>query len=155
VAMVQGEEPLATALNHYDPLFTYGVRLGMPDCTLPTAGRQWLPTRPVVATQLWDPTPAAGLLPVSALMNWSGWEEVTYEGRGDGHKNREFERFIDLPRRTAQPFALAVGGPAPKEWLRAHGWQLVDPLDTTRTIETYRQFIAGSRADFGIAKHAY
>jgi hypothetical protein len=155
VAMVQAEEPLATALAHYDTLFTYGIRMGRPDCTIPAAGRTWLPARPVVETRLWDPTPAAGPLPVSTLMNWSAWKDITFEGRVYGHKNREFERFIDLPRRTAQPFALAVGGPAPKERLRAHGWQLVDPLAVTKTMEAYPAFIASSRADFGIAKHAY
>jgi hypothetical protein len=155
VALVQGEEPLATALKHYDTLFTYGVRLGMPDCPIPAGGRAWLPTRPVVATALWDPTPAAGPLPVTALMNWAAWTDVTYQGRVYGHKNREFERFLDLPRRTARPFTLAVGGPAPKERLRAHGWRLVDPLAVTGTVEAYAAFIAGSRADLGIAKHAY
>ena len=155
VALVQGEEPVATALKQYDTLFTYGVRMGLPDCPIPSGGRAWLPTRPVVATALWDPTPAAGPLPVSALMNWAAWKDVTYEGQVYGHKNREFERFIDLPRRAARPFTLAVGGPAPKERLGAHGWQLVDPLAVTGTMEAYPAFIAQSRADLGIAKHAY
>jgi hypothetical protein len=155
VAMAQGEEPLATALKNYDTLFTYAVRMGKSDCTVPAAGRNWLPARPVVATRLWDPKPATGPLPVSTLMNWSAWKDVTHAGRVYGHKNREFERFIDLPRRTAQPFALAVGGPAPKDRLRAHGWQLVDPLAVSKTMEAYPAFIAGSRADLGIAKHAY
>src|SRR5262249_22768768 len=36
-----------------------------------------------------------------------------------------------------------------------HGWRLVNPLEATRTIESYSTFIAESWADFGIAKHAY
>jgi hypothetical protein len=88
-------------------------------------------------------------------MNWAAWQDITHEGVAYGHKNREFERFIDLPGQTAHRFVLAAGGPAPKERLRAHGWQLVNPLDKTDTIENYQTFIADSFADFGIAKHAY
>jgi hypothetical protein len=156
VAMATGEGTRAAAPTHYDTLFTYGVRIGMADCTLPTAGREWIPTRPVVATALWDSTPAVGPLPVTALMHWAAGSDVTYEGRVYGHKEREFDRFLELPRRTTQPFVLAVGGRrAPREQLRECGWRLVDPLAATRTVENYRTFIAGSRADFGIAKHAY
>jgi len=155
VAMLKDEGNMSAALTRYDTLFTYGVRMGMADCTLPTAGRKWIPTRPVVASALWNPTPAGGPLPVTTVMHWSAWSDVTYDGRVYGHKNREFERFIDLPHRTAQLFVLALGGRAPRERLRERGWHLVDPLATTRTIEAYRKFIAGSRADFGIAKHAY
>ena len=154
VAMTDGKGSRAAVLR-YDTLFTYGVRMGMPDCTLPTGGRKWIPTRPVVATALWDSRPDASPLPVTALMHWAAGSDVTYQGRVYGHKNREFERFIDLPQRTAQPFVLAVGGSAPRERLRRHGWQLVAPLAKTRTIEAYQQFIGRSRADFGIAKHAY
>ena len=78
-----------------------------------------------------------------------------HNGRVYGYKNREFEQFVDLPRHTTQPFALAVGGRAPRERLREHQWQLVSPLAVTGTIEAYQEFIAGPRADFGIAKHAY
>jgi hypothetical protein len=152
VAMLTANAP---ELAHYDTLFTYGTRIGKSDCTVPSAGRNWIPTRPVVSTRLWDPTPASVRLPVTTVMNWAAWGDVVYDSQTYGHKNREFERFIDLPRQTAQPFALAVGGPVPRERLKQHGWELVDPLEATGTIEAYQKFIAGSRADFGIAKHAY
>jgi hypothetical protein len=155
VALATGQGPDRAALAHYDTLFTYGVRMGQPDCTIPAAGRRWLPTRPVVATRLWEATPADGRRPITNLMNWSAWKDVTYEGRVYGHKDRAFEPFLDLPRRAARPFVLAAGGPAPKDRLRAHGWELVNPLAVTGTIPAYRDFIAGSRADFGVAKHAY
>jgi hypothetical protein len=152
VAMVTAAAP---ELTHYDTLFSYGTRIGKADCTLPSAGRRWLPTRPVVQTRLWNSMPASTPLPVTTVMNWAAWADVVYDGRTYGHKNREFEKFIGLPARTAQPFALAVGGPAPRERLKGFGWQLVDPLAVTGTIEAYQKFISGSRADFGIAKHAY
>jgi hypothetical protein len=50
---------------------------------------------------------------------------------------------------------MAVSGDAPTDELRALGWELVDPLESSRTITAYHEFIAGSRADLGIAKHGY
>ena len=71
----------------------------------------------------------------------------------DGNKDREFVRFIDLPARTAARFELAVNGP--HDLLRAHGWAPVDAMRVSRTADAYREFIQGSKAEFGVAKHAY
>jgi hypothetical protein len=154
VELLEGRDRVS-ALSHYNTLFTYGVRMGEKDCTIPSAGRMWLPARMAVATKFWNPTPAAAHLPITTLMNWTSGRDVVHDGRIYGYKNREFERFIDLPRRTPKALAVAVGGNAPRDRLRNHGWRLLDPLDTTLTLEAYHAFIAGSRADFGIAKHAY
>jgi hypothetical protein len=149
--------PIAATLTRYDTLFTYCTRLGAPDCPVPAVGREWIPTRPVVSTALWNamPPPDPGELPLTNVLNWSAWSEIQLNGRAYGQKGRELERFLDLPTVARQRFSLAVGGPAPRERLREHGWELVDPLEVTGTIEAYRAFIAGSRADLGIAKHAY
>jgi hypothetical protein len=155
IRMLEGQGCWAEAILHHDTLFTYGTRVGMADCMVPIAGRKWVPTRPVVATRLWDCTPAVGRLPITTVMHWGAWKDMTYQGRTYGHKNREFQRFVDLPHRTAQSFVLAVAGRAPDEELYEHGWHTVDPVATTITIEAYQKFIANSRADFGIAKHAY
>ena len=62
-------------------------------------------------------------------------------------------RFIDLPARTAARFELAVNGP--QELLRARGWSPVDAMRVSRTADAYRDYIQGSKAEFGVAKHAY
>src|SRR6202007_1886295 len=92
VAMLAGEAP---GLDHYETLFSYGTRIGKPDCTVPAAGRNWIPTRPVVSTRLWDPTRTSLELPVTTVMNWAAWKDVVHDRQIYGHKNREFERFID------------------------------------------------------------
>jgi hypothetical protein len=152
VAMATGN---GEEIEHYNTLFTYCTRMGKSDCTVPSSGCTWIPTGPVVSTRLWDTQRAVGGLPLTTVMNWKAWGDVQYDGRTYGQKCRAFERFIDLPRRTGQRFELAVGGPAPKTRLRNHGWNLVNPLEVTGTIGAYKEFIAHSRADFGIAKHAY
>jgi hypothetical protein len=156
VSMLSGGAT-AEALRHYGVLFTYAARMNRSDCTVPRVDRDWIATRPVVSTAMWRvvPTADASRLPVTTVMNWSAWSDIELDGRVYGQKGREMTRFIDLPERARQPFALAVGGPAPREELTARGWTLVNPLDVTGTLEAYRAFIDGSSADLGIAKHAY
>jgi len=155
VEILEGKSFKATALKHYDTLFTFGVRMGKDDCILPTAGREWIPTFPAVATRFWNSTPIDESLPITTVMNWASGRDIKYNGRLYGYKGREFERFIDLPQRSSKQFVLAAGGAVPRERLDEYGWQLVSPLAKTGTIEAYQEFIAGSLADFGIAKHAY
>jgi len=155
-AMLKGGQ-LATNVGNYGVLFTYGARMGQPDCLVPDAGREWIATRPVVCTRMWrsvipdDPQS----LPITNLMNWSAGAEIEVGGRVYRQKSHELERFIDMPAIARDSFMLAIGGAAPKERLRQHGWTLANPLEVTATVPAYREFISGSRADFGIAKHAY
>jgi hypothetical protein len=155
VAMERGSDTVAALMN-YPVLFTYASRLGAPDCLVPTGGRTWITTRPVVSTKHWDVMPKATHIgAASTVMNWASWSDVEYGGRTYGQKGAEVERLIDLPSRTNRELLLAVGGPAPRDRLKAHGWRLADPLDITGTIPAYREFIAASYADLGICKHAY
>jgi hypothetical protein len=156
-AAMLNEGDVAMKIANYNTLFTYCTRMGKPDCLVPDAGRQWIPTRPVVCTRLWTvelpENPAS--LPVSNLMNWSAGAEIELGGRKFAQKGPELERFIDMPSLAGDTFVLAIGGPAPRDRLREHGWTLTDPIAVTRTLDSYRDFIIESRADFGIAKHAY
>jgi hypothetical protein len=130
--------------------------MGSPGCTVPAAGRNWLPARTAVATRLWDATPGGPLLPLTTVMHWGAWEDYEYHGRVYGHKNRELERFLGLPSLNDRKFLLAIGGgAAPVARLVAAGWEVVESADVTRDIDVYKSFIAGSYADFGVAKHAY
>jgi len=156
VALLNANGDKTSAVGHYDMFFTEGVRIGRPDCTIPTAGRQWIPARTAIATSLWRADARGGDGPLTTLMNWSSGSEITFEGRSYGYKNREFERVVDLPSRVDKPCVIALGGRnAPRDRLRGLGWQIADPLAVTGSIPAYQEFIAGSFADLGIAKHAY
>jgi hypothetical protein len=49
-------------------------------------------------------------------------------------------------------FEIALtGAHAPREGIAAAGWKLVDPLKVTATPQTYRDYIAQSRGEFGVA----
>jgi hypothetical protein len=156
-ALVAAGEPLMTATVDNNPtLFSYGTRIGRAGCTIPDCGRRWIPTRPVVATSLWPVTACPADAPVTALLHWSAGGEVVVDGAAYGHKDVEMQRFMELPAHAPRPLVLAVGGrAAPRPALESAGWQLADPLASTCDAAAYRSFIGGSRADLGIAKHAY
>jgi hypothetical protein len=61
-----------------------------------------------------------------------------------------------LPARTTQRFELAVSGEeVPTGALSAAGWTIREPLAVSRSLETYREYIAHSRGEFSVAKHGY
>lgn len=155
VALLSADGHKRAALQHYDTFFTEAARIGKPGCTVPSAGKRWIPARTAVATRIWDANTSGSRGPITTLMNWSSGSEVVHEGRSYGYKNREFERFADLPRRTTRPCVLAMGGPAPRQRLMEQGWLIENPLAVTQTISAYQDFIGRSAMDFGIAKHAY
>src|SRR5205814_2594042 len=73
-----------------------------------------------------------------------------------GQKDAEFPTILDLPTRTGLPLELALGGAdAPRDELRAHGWRLHDPLEPTRTVWRFRDYIAASRGEITVAKQCY
>ena len=155
-ALAAGEPLMTTTVENNPTLFSYGTRIGRPGCTIPVCGRQWIPTRPVVATALWPVNASPPGAPVTALLHWSAGGEVVVDGVAYGHKDVEMPRFLELPARSSRALVLAVGGRgAPRAELEAAGWQLADPLASTCDAAAYRSFIGGSHADLGIAKHAY
>ena len=70
-------------------------------------------------------------------------------------KHHEWEKFIDLPRQTAQPFELAMkfDVDTDRNLLETHGWRLVSPLKMSLDIfGDYQTFFQRSRAEFTVAK---
>jgi hypothetical protein len=156
VAFVTGEGSRAEPPHHYDTLFTYAVRIGTDDCLVPDGGRDWLPARPVVATSHWECGPPPPGAPFAALMHWAAGSEVCHDGRTFGHKDREFARIARLPAQRGGDYLLAASGRGvPRDALAGDGWTVVNPLSRTATPDDLARFIAGSRADIGVAKHAY
>jgi hypothetical protein len=146
---------LAETISHYPVLLTEGMRVGKADCSIPTAGRAWIPVPPTVSTALWQTNAPRADAPVTTVMNWESGSDIVHDGRTYGYKKREFEAFMQLPKRSRRSFTIGIGGNAPRVRLRESGWGLANPLEVTGTIEAYQRFIADSWADLGIAKHAY
>jgi len=81
------------------------------------------------------------------------------EYRGETYywsKHREYLKFIQLPRHTAQPLELATGFIQLEAddcaLLRENGWWLAD--SHAFTVTSYRDYILASRGEFTVAKDA-
>jgi hypothetical protein len=132
----------------FDRLFTFGANIGTAASPVPTGPFTWRHTWQPVTLEHWETTTKPGARFTTVMT----WQIESFLDVG-GNKDQEFLRFLDLPARTPQPFELAVNGPS--TLLREHGWAPVDAMSVSRTPWEYRDFIHGSRAEFGVAKHTY
>jgi hypothetical protein len=136
--------------------FSFGQRLGRPDCPIPTHGLRWLPTRPPVALELVPVRYTPGAKYFTTVMSWTAYGSVEYEGVLYGQKDIEMLKLLELPKRAGQVFEIALAGPdAPAEKLRAAGWRVTDALAATRTLEAYVEYLGRSRGEFSVAKEGY
>ncbi len=144
----------------HDRHFTYAENIGGADCVIPRAGYAWGTTRMPVVLDLWEPIarrPPPGSAPWTTVMTWNAFKgKLVHQGVEYRSKGSEFEKLIELPRRTEARLRVAVGGvDAPLERLASRGWQVVDGPDATLTPRQYQEFIAGSRGELSPAKHVY
>ena len=143
-------------LGDYHHYYSVGRNLGTEHCTVPTMGLTWRPMFDPVVVDLFALRPVKDTAPFSTVMAWQSYRPVEFQGVSYGSKDREFEKFIDLPRRTSVPLALAVGGHhVPERRLRRAGWRLRNPLKVTRSVESFQRFIASSRGEFSVNKQFY
>jgi len=139
------------AIDHADRFFTVGLRAGHGDCRIPTLGYQWHPTLPPVVLSEW-PVVSNPNGCFTTVMRWRGFRDEVYENEEYGQKDKEFPKFIDLPKLTKHPLLLAaVGNPDIAE----HGWNVVDGHEASRSPEIYREFIQSSKGEFSVAKNCY
>jgi hypothetical protein len=114
-------------------------------------------TRQPVDLELWPFAyePRARFFTTIGNYRQSGWD-VEYEGEVySWSKHHEWERFIDLPSRTEQPFELAMmpDDEIDRAHLTDHGWHLVDPFTMSLDVfGSYPEYIRNSRAEFTVAK---
>jgi len=154
ISLANGDGELAGTTGRCEHLFTIAQRMGAPDCPIPDAGRRWHRTVSPVFLEEWPVAGGGDATHFTSVMQWRGFRDVVFNGVPYGQKDREFPKFIDLPRRVRQPFRIALTGAAPEN-LTARGWDVVEGWAASRTPDSYRRFIQESRAEFGVAKHGY
>ena len=146
----------AALIRKHDVFFTLGEHVGQPDCTVPTAGLTWLPTRQPVFLPNWPVTPPPDAGAFTTVLSWSiNPTPPVVGGRSYGGKDVEFARFVDLPRRTADRLEAAISGDAPRERLVAAGWSVIEAHSVSATLDDYRRYLQGSRGEWSVAKNAY
>ena len=151
-----GAHGLGGPFSRYDVLFTYGENVHKSSSSMPTASRNWLPTRQPIVLDLWPVERGKKSAPFTTVMNWSPLGDCVYGGRIYGQKEREFETFFSLPRYSQNRMEVAARvSETIYGRLIQNSWQVVDPLEVTRDTSTYKDYLAASFAEFSVAKHGY
>jgi hypothetical protein len=156
IKVALGDAQTIAMLEAHDTHFSYGGNFGKPDCRLPIERFTWLPTRQPVVLDLWENSPAP--LESHAYNTIATWQnkgrDIVFNGETYyWSKDREFLKFVDLPRRRAGPFELAVGvDDQTRELLSEHGWRVADPVALSSDMKQYRDYICKSRGEFTVAK---
>lgn len=154
------------SLNQHHVHFSYGVNIGHLGCNIPTVGIDWHSTVPPVVPELWQSrlttrketaTDAEINQRFTTIANWSAYGGITYHGEHYGQKDEEFLRLLQLPSHTSQRLELALSGcnQGVKERLTAAGWLIRDGGAVSTNLSTYRAYLAASRGELSVAKHAY
>ena len=143
-------------LAEHHVVATYGENYGAADCLVPLNGVPYRMTRQPVDLEFWRAayTPAARFFTTVANFRQDG-NDVAWNGEVyRWSKHHEWEKFIDLPGRTDQPFELALSVDDPdRERLEQHGWRVVPALELSLGVfDDYPGYVRRSRAEFTVAK---
>jgi hypothetical protein len=161
------EQSMLEALRAHDTLFTFGENVGQSDCDIPAENFRWLPTRQPVVMDLWENPfgysdggdSSSSSSSYNTITTWHN-EGKNINYKGDVYywtKDREFEKFLDLPRRrdnVSFELAAAVDDEV-KRLLDAHGWKQVHSIGISEDINRYRKYIQQSRGEFTVARDQY
>jgi hypothetical protein len=145
-------------LDAHTHFFTYGENVGTPDWIVPLCGVPWHGTRPPVVVDLW---PMDGRAPpcFSTIATWENkGKNIDFGGETYmWSKHVNFLRFLDVPRHGNACFTMAMLPPTVeiRAEVESNGWVVVDPRPVSATMESYGDFIRGSRGEFTVAKDIY
>lgn len=159
VKVAKGDQGMIRMLADHDTHFSFGENLGAADCATPIERFQWLPTRQPVAIELWNDDSQKAGPAFTTITTWHN-KGKNIEWQGDTWywtKDREFEKFLDLPQlRPGSPFELAATvEPEVQKLLRDHSWRQTGSVEISGDAGLYRQYIQQSRGEFTVARDQY
>jgi hypothetical protein len=145
-------------LGRHDVFLTVGANVGTAHSPVPTGDLVWHHCRPVVIPELWPFRPGPSSTPFTTVASWGRFADLLHGDTSYGSKRHQFRRLADLPRVAGQAMEVALRDVSDDDEdvarLRAGGWAVTDSRRLT-TLSAYQTFIAGSRAEIGVAKGAY
>jgi hypothetical protein len=156
VKLARGQLDFRNWIDLHDVHFSFGECLS---AQVPETGHQWHPTRQPIVLSEWRPEKPFREV-FTTVMNWTSYKPVVYGDQSYGQKDLEFIRFQELPSLIA-PMALEIAvntgktRRTPRQLLAHKGWRVVDPADVCPDLDTYRQYIESSKAEWSVAKNGY
>ena len=159
-AQMWRELDLADVFAGHDVHVTIGENIGRDGCSVPTCGIDWLTTRWPVVLAEWPARDGGSGRRFTSVGAWRGpLGPVELDGERYGQRVHEFRKFVELPRRTAAEFELALaidpGDERDVDLLAEHGWSLADPAIVTANPDAYRRYLQASDAEFMVARSMY
>jgi hypothetical protein len=155
------QEGLAGAhIAGHEAFFTIGELIGSDECPIPTGGIDWQPVRQPVVLEDWPVATDGEVDRFTTVATWRGpFGPVEVAGRTYGLKVHEFRKFIELPRRSAESFEIALdihpGDETDRRALQDHGWRIADPQKVAGDPDALRSYVQGSGAEFSAAQGMY
>jgi hypothetical protein len=146
-------------LDAHTHFVTISDAIGRSDSTIPSCGRDWLPTLPPVVLDEWPVATRLEHRAITTVGHWRSYGSIHHAGVQYGQKVHSLRPLIGLPSRTSGRFALALAIHPDEtndlDALRENGWTLLDPAAVASTPDHYRRFVQGSWAEFGLTKAGY
>ena len=156
VKLARGQADFRKLIDAHDVHFSYGECISKAG---PATGHRWRPLRKPIVVSEWRPS-AARREVFTTVMNWTSYNNVTFQGQSYGQKDVEFKHFLDLPALVAPTvLELAVNAGktrrTPSDFLVHKGWHVVDPAVVCPDLDSYRSYIESSKAEWTVAKNGY
>ncbi len=150
---------LGNRMAGHDFYYTFGQNIGHADCRLPTGDISWRPMLPPLVLEEW-PVVEGYVREFTTVATWrGGYGRVEAAGHVYGQKAHEFRRYVDVPRRVAASFEVALDIEAvdsgDADLMRNHGWLLSDPNMRASSPNDFRQYVQLSKAEFSVAQGIY
>ena len=156
IKLARGQADFGKLIDVHDMQFSFGECVAD---SFPVRGQTWLPTRQPIVLAEWQ---NRGVIndAFTTIMNWTSYRPVSYKGTNYGQKDVEFERFLNLPNRvpdTKLEIAVNAGKTrrTPRALLNHKGWHVVDPDEVCPDMDSYRNYIELSKAEWSVAKNGY
>lgn len=146
-------------IERHNLFFTVGQNVGCEGFRIPTCGVAWQPIFPPVFLEAWPNTAHYAAQRFSTIADWRGSQTAIFEGEYYSGKREEFIRFLDVPLQAGIriELALTIGQHDYEDLglLLGHNWRVRDPYLYAGDLQSYREFIQQSRAEFSVAKSGY
>lgn len=162
----------------HDICFSFGENFSD---QVPETGFRWRATRQPIVLSEWRPSPPRRDA-FTTVMSWTSYKPLVYRRRRYGQKDVEFKHFLDLPGLVGSTvLEVAMSGTRHTNWdggnvglpaniaafirrhpqwtvqqlLRQYGWRTVDAYSVCSDLDTYRDYIESSKAEWSVAKNGY
>jgi hypothetical protein len=176
--LARGQKKFHKRVNVHDVFFSFGESFS---AAIPDTGHRWRPTRQPIVLDEWHPKRAQRGV-YTTVMSWTSYKPLRYRGQTYGQKDIEFKKFAELPRRAPNvEFEIAMNLTQHAEWqteednvsqsnadkvacaersnpdnlLAASGWHVVDASTVCSGMDSYRDYIESSKAEWSVAKNGY